>query len=366
MMFCENCGAKMDNRAKYCENCGVEVTHTGSTFLSRHAHKFNPEKLHRGLAIFMVVLILSGLGLIAYARYSQSQKNLLATIQKQSTQTAQLENQIKDVQKQAQAAQQQTASATQSLTDQLNAQKTETDKAEKQAQLAQQALALAKQQTQNQPIKEDNTFPSINSGAIVLIVCFDGSGNPAQSGSGTIVTADGYVLTNRHVVTDSLGNELSCGAFMNDGNASPSLQTGIIYSLTTDAPNAGFYNNYDAVLLKIDGALNSQTDTAATLPSSFPYIKPQGGNLKEGDTLYIFGYPAASNLVYNVTRGIVSSFTSDGVFINTDAVIDHGNSGGAAITSDGRFVGIPTQKYVGNSDYLGQILRVENLSVPSK
>jgi len=151
---------------------------------------------------------------------------------------------------------------------------------------------------------------------------------------------------------------------MNDGSVSPALQTGTIYSLSTTAPGAGFYTGYDAALLQIDGAINTNTDSSVSLPSSFPYIRPQGGNLKQGDTLYIFGYPGASDLVFNVTKGIVSSLPP-GDFINTDAVIDEGNSGGAAITSDGRFVGIPTQKYIANSDYLGQILKVENLTIPN-
>jgi S1-C subfamily serine protease len=118
--------------------------------------------------------------------------------------------------------------------------------------------------------------------------------------------------------------------------------------------------------LQIVGATNTQSNVAVALPGSFPYIRPNGGNLKEGDNIYIFGYPGASNLVFNVNKGIVSSFTTDGTYINTDALIDHGNSGGAAITSDGRFVGIPSAKYVGtDNDYLGEILKVENLNVPT-
>lgn len=371
-MFCEHCGCQIADSSKFCDKCGREVIHTGSGLLSWLAGKLHSDKLSklsyekkRNLFILAGVIALLGLGFAGFAAYSKNQRALYATIQRQGAQTVQLENQINAVQKQAEATQQQNASTTQSLTAQLGVQKDETDKAAQQAKLAQQALALAKQQSQGTTIKTDNSFPSINTRAIVLIVCFDSSGNVKQSGSGTIVNSEGYVLTNKHVITDDYGNELTCGAFMNDGSASPALQTNTVYSLSTIAPGAGFYTNYDAALLQIDGAINTKTDSSASLPSSFPYIRPQGGNLKQGDTLYIFGYPGASNLVFNVTRGIVSSFTSDGTFINTDAVIDEGNSGGAAITADGRFVGIPTQKYIANSDYLGQILRVENLTVPN-
>ena len=152
---------------------------------------------------------------------------------------------------------------------------------------------------------------------------------------------------------------------MNDGSSAPQLQQEVLYLLNVSAPNAGYYSSYDAAVLAISSAVNIQTQSSVSLPTSFPFIRPQGGNLKQGDSLFIFGYPGASSFVFNVTRGIVSSFTTDNTFINTDAIIDLGNSGGAAMTSDGRFVGIPTQKYVGDGDYLGQILRVENLAVPN-
>jgi len=367
-MFCDNCGNQINGSSQFCDKCGKPLADSTSVvgFVKFLKEKLNLKNLSviekRNLLIFAILLIFGAFSLMAYTKYSKNQQYLYSTLQKQSEQTSQLENQLNDVKKQAEAVQQQNASTTKALASQLDTQKAETANAEKQAQLAQQALSVVKQQAQSAPT--NSSFPTINSRAIVLVVCADSSGN-VQSGSGTIINPEGYVLTNKHVVTDDYGGSLTCGVFMNDGSAAPQLQKNTLYSLTLYAPSAGYYNNYDAALLKINGATDTQTNNSVNLPSPFPFITPQGGNLKQGDQLYIFGYPAASNLVFNVTRGIVSSFSADNTFINTDAVIDHGDSGGAAITSDGRFIGIPTQKYVANSDYSGQILRVEDLVIPN-
>ncbi len=355
-MFCENCGKRIDSSHKFCDYCGKVIPVMPSDSNLKLTKKHMPKNVVGLLCLFFLVIAAS----YAYANY---QKQTVSIIQKQAEQTQQLQDQVDQLKKQTESVQQQNSDATKSLTEQLGAQKDQTDKAVKQAQLAQQALAISKEQSQTTTEQTSNNFPSIDTRAIVLIVCFDSSGNLSQSGSGTIVKSDGYVLTNKHVVTNSNGDLLSCGAFINDGSSSPALNTSVIYSLSSSANGAGFYPGYDAALLKIDGALNTQTQSSEVIPSSFPYITPEGGNLKQGDSLFIFGYPGASNLVFNVSRGIVSSFSTDGLFINTDAIIDHGNSGGAAITSDGRFVGIPTQKYQSNGDYLGQILKVEHLNI---
>lgn len=77
-----------------------------------------------------------------------------------------------------------------------------------------------------------------------------------------------------------------------------------------------------------------------------------------GDTLIILGYPSVgSTSSVTVTRGIVSGF--DDEFIVTDAKIDHGNSGGAAIDVERNcFVGIPTAAVAGTIESFGRILDI--------
>jgi|SRR3989344_515534 len=351
-MFCEQCGFKLDKSNSFCDECGNKNELGPTSFpasLSGFKNIGNYKTLNGKVVLSLVVVIIGGV-----IFYTQNQ------IKQQRQLTVKLENQINAVKEHAQNLEKQDEKSKQEIINELNTQKVAAAEAQKQAQEAKAALALVKNQQATTVPVNNNSFPTINTRAIVLVVCFDTFGNITQSGSGTIVNSNGNILTNRHVVTDSSGNSLSCAAVMNDGSVSPALQTGTLYYLTLN----GYYPNFDAALLTIAYSTNTQTGASVPLPASFPYISPKGGNLKQGDHLYIFGYPGASNLQFNVTQGIVSSLPPDGVYINTDAVIDHGNSGGAAITSDGRFVGIPTRKYVSNGDYLGQVLNVNNLNVP--
>ena len=87
---------------------------------------------------------------------------------------------------------------------------------------------------------------------------------------------------------------------------------------------------HDLVLLKLEGY---QT----------PFVKP--GNAKglaQGDTLYAIGNPM--NMNHSVTSGIFSGYRE--YFIQTNAEISRGNSGGPLITADGKVVGVNTQKIV--------------------
>src|SRR3989338_5803127 len=365
---CDTCGSVMSRFDKFCDNCGAEVSGASAAVVytprEERTERSDPRARSRKYILTTLGLVLLLSAGLAYSSYSNNIGSLSRALHLQQEQSRDLADQINEVKKQAEAVEQQNASSTRAFTTQLDSQKAETENAKRQALLAQQALAAVKKQVEETPVNNDGTFPNINSRAIVLVVCGDSSGN-LQSGSGTIINSAGYILTNKHVVTDSYGNGLTCGAFMNDGSSAPRLQQEVLYLLNVSAPNAGYYSSYDAAVLAISSAVNIQTQSSVSLPTSFPFIRPQGGNLKQGDSLFIFGYPGASSFVFNVTRGIVSSFTTDNTFINTDAIIDLGNSGGAAITSDGRFVGIPTQKYVGDGDYLGQILGVENLVIPN-
>lgn len=365
-MHCCFCGKQLENNPPFCYFCGKNLLVNNAESEQDLIKKDQKQNKKKG-----ALKKLGKLSKITYGPHSVKPSFIMALVVVLSIsfvfiygsskkQTASLTNQINEIKKQTAVIQQQAASTTKTISSQLNEQKTKADNAEKQAQLAQQALSAIKQQIQSTPVSSSG-FPTINTDAIVLIVCGNGSGS-LQSGSGTIIDATGRVLTNKHVVTDDYSRSLTCVAFMNTGGNSPQLKKDVYYNLSIQV---GFYTDLDAILLKIDSAQNTQNDNNVPLPKSFPFIKPQGGSLKQGDALYVFGYPAASEFVFNVTRGIVSSFSPDGTFINTDTIIDHGNSGGAAITSDGRFVGIPTQRYTGNGDYLGQILKVENLYIPN-
>lgn len=362
-MFCDKCGTKLIEGSMFCDNCGEKITEENTSEVSdsstarsgmrtlllalklrsrnfyQHLRQTKDKKLFFGISILIVAIL-------AFSFYK--------IISNEQEETNKIEDQLKNIQ-------QENTQSVDTLKSELQTQENTTAQAQKQAQKNEAITesVLQKISSQNNTNVFSSGIPKINTKAIVLIICED-SANNLQEGSGTIIDPRGYVLTNEHVVTDSSGNPLTCAALMNNGSDNPQISKSIGYNLTTNDSHAGYYTSSDAAILKIYNAEYIDTDTPAPLPEVFPYIKPNGGNLHQGDSLYIFGYPAASNFVFNLTKGIVSSL--DGAYINTDAIIDHGNSGGAAFTSDGRFIGIPTQKYIDNGDYLGQILDISTLN----
>jgi len=140
----------------------------------------------------------------------------------------------------------------------------------------------------------------------------------ARLGSGVIVTSDGYVLTNNHVV--QAADEIAVA--LGDGRR-------------VDARLVGADPETDLAVLKID------------LPNLPVMTFGRSETLKVGDVVLAIGNPF--DVGQTVTMGIVSALgrTNLGIntfenFIQTDAAINEGNSGGALVDSNGHLVGINT------------------------
>lgn len=136
-------------------------------------------------------------------------------------------------------------------------------------------------------------------------------------GSGVIVSADGYVLTNNHVIANA-----------------DDIQVLLYDGRVAKATLVGADPETDLAVLKID---------AGNLPVA--HILPHT-TLRPGDVVLAIGNPFGLN--QTVTMGIVSaigrqlSSSSPEDFIQTDAAINLGNSGGALIDAHGNLVGINT------------------------
>lgn len=154
-------------------------------------------------------------------------------------------------------------------------------------------------------------------------------------GSGVIVTADGYILTNNHVVDDTDEVKVT----LHDSNKE------------YDAKIVGTDPSSDLAILKIDAS----NLPAATLGDS--------DGVEEGDVVLAFGNPFGVG--QTITMGIVSAthcnpnidreenrMTYEN-FIQTDAAINPGNSGGALTDALGRVVGINTAIYSRTGGYQG-------------
>ena len=150
----------------------------------------------------------------------------------------------------------------------------------------------------------------------------------AVSGTGFIITADGYILTNYHVIEDAYKAGLDVNVMMHDGTRYPAQIVGV------EADN-------DVAVLKIDAVgLN-----AATLGNS--------DSLRVGDTVYAIGNPLGE-LEFSMTTGhvsakdrsIVTEVKGDSItMFQIDAAVNSGNSGGPVYNARGEVVGIVTAKY---------------------
>jgi serine protease Do len=134
-------------------------------------------------------------------------------------------------------------------------------------------------------------------------------------GSGVIVSSDGLILTALHVVSDST----KAVVILPDGRR---LQ----------AAGKGIDRDHDLALIKIDA-------------HDLPAVQLSTVSPKVGQEVMMIGHPLG--LALSVTTGHVNAvnfkFASKEGLILTDAVVNHGNSGGPLFTLDGRVIGILSQ-----------------------
>ena len=195
-------------------------------------------------------------------------------------------------------------------------------------------------------IKSTVTVPARNSMPMDLFDFFDfGFGNRGNSapqertqqglGSGVIISTDGYIITNNHVIDNANKIEVT-------------LNNGEKYA----AELIGADPNTDIALLKIQ-AKNLEVLTFGNSDA-----------LKVGEWVLAIGNPMG--LTSTVTAGIVSAKGRGGItrsnqgnrmaiesFIQTDAAINSGNSGGALVNADGQLIGINTAIYSRTGDFAG-------------
>lgn len=156
------------------------------------------------------------------------------------------------------------------------------------------------------------------------------------TGSGVIISDDGYILTNNHVVATS-----STSAYYQVSEATSISVTLFNDETEYEAKIVGTDEQTDLAVLKIE----KTGLTAAELGNS--------DNVQVGEFAMAIGNPL--NMQSTVTTGIISAknrtITSDNVtykVIQTDAAINSGNSGGALINSEGKVIGINTLKVSGS------------------
>ena len=157
------------------------------------------------------------------------------------------------------------------------------------------------------------------------------------SGSGFIITSDGYILTNYHVISGS--KAVTVATY--DHN-------------TYDAKVIGYDASNDIAVIKID----AENLKPVTLGDS--------DTLRVGESVYAIGNPLGE-LTFSLTGGIVSALsrnvqTEAGTsmsLIQTDCAINSGNSGGALFNTRGEVIGITNAKY--SSSGMGSEAEIDNI-----
>ena len=171
-----------------------------------------------------------------------------------------------------------------------------------------------------------NSVVSINCSSVSTNI-FGQSVQSASSGSGFIITQDGYIVTNHHVVSGAS----SVTVTLHDGREYP-------------ATVVGSDSDYDVAVLKINA-----TDLQ-------PVTLGNSSSVNVGDSVLAIGNPLGE-LTFSMSQGIVSccdrAINVDGTpfnMIQVDASINPGNSGGPLMNLYGEVVGIVSAKYSSYSD----------------
>ncbi len=166
-----------------------------------------------------------------------------------------------------------------------------------------------------------NSAVSINCSATSTNI-FGQTTQTASSGSGFIITEDGYVVTNYHVISGA-----------------SSVQVTLYNGDTYDAAVIGGDSDYDVAVLKIEAS------------GLQPVTLGESADVNVGDTVLAIGNPLGE-LTFSMSQGIVSScdraINVDGTpfnMIQVDCSINPGNSGGPLVNLYGEVVGIVSAKY---------------------
>jgi len=192
----------------------------------------------------------------------------------------------------------------------------------------------------------DSSFqnPLIPFEAVVkILVSAERSDGALQSwwGSGTIISANGLILTSAHVVASTPEIDI--------------YELVVALCLRPDQSPVALYHarivqidqNLDIAILQIESDIEGNPIDPDTLDLAFVPLG-DSDHLQLGDPLTILGYPEIGGPTITMTRGEVAGFSTQQAygmraFIKTTAIITGGNSGGAVLNENGELVGMPTQ-----------------------
>ena len=181
---------------------------------------------------------------------------------------------------------------------------------------------------QGDALTAQEVYDKVSQSTVTVEVRWDPSSeNPDSSATGIIATSDGYIITNAHVVLNSKSVYVTVTTY--DGQA------------------------YDAVVVGMDRT----TDLAVLKTNDHGFTPAEFGDAEElsiGEWVVAIGNPGGERFSGSMTRGIVSGldrevgeYSENGMtYIQTDAAVNPGNSGGPLVNLYGQVVGINSSKIV--------------------
>lgn len=179
--------------------------------------------------------------------------------------------------------------------------------------------------------------------ATVNLWCLQTNEKWYSIGSGTIIDPNGTILTNKHVVADTVGCRVG---FVESYKDEPYFGDRQIADIIKTSTNA------DIAVLKL-------RNPSSKILTYIDITRGSSDGLSLEDKIITYGYPTAFGTKITSTRGDFSGVEGD--FLKTTAIIDKGNSGGGAYLQDGTFIGMPTKVFSGTFNVLGGILSVNKI-----
>lgn len=182
--------------------------------------------------------------------------------------------------------------------------------------------------------------------AVVSVVCYedkitDNENDIIGEGTGTVISSDGYIVTNSHVISDS--NQYAINIVLNNADE-------------YEAKVVGFDTRTDLAVLKIKA-------------KNLTYAKFGDSSLVEvGQDIVAIGNPGGQSFQNSLTKGIVSAvdreldLSQNVTYIQLDAAINPGNSGGPLCNIYGQVIGINTAK-IASQEYEGMGFAIPSATV---